>query len=172
MNSTLVPERGPDNRAIMSQQLMTRTVQGYSAEGMAIGPPGNQQSYYTFPGTGQMFSSARDLALLVTASLNEGSSDPQLRTALQATQREVFRVDAQNAQATAWEINNLGGSTIIDKPGGLNNASAYLGLVPEQKLGIVILCNRGDVYPHEIARRTLLPELASYSRSLLPFPGH
>ena len=64
MNSTLVPQRGPDNRAIMSTQFMHRTVQGYSFDGKPIGPPGNQQSYYDFPGTGQMFSSARDLAVL------------------------------------------------------------------------------------------------------------
>jgi beta-lactamase class C len=160
MNSTLVPERGPDNRAIMSPQFMQRTVQGYSEDGKPIGPPGNQQSYYDFPGTGQMFSSARDLAILVAASLDEGSSDPQLREALQVTQREAIRINGQNAQAMAWEINDLGGPTIIDKPGGLNNASAYVGLVPQRKLGIVILCNRGDVYLHEIARRDLLPELA------------
>jgi beta-lactamase class C len=55
MNSTLVPERGTDNRAIMSPQFMQRTVQGYSEDGKPIGPPGNQQSYYDFSGTGQMW---------------------------------------------------------------------------------------------------------------------
>src|SRR5262249_17339804 len=30
MNSTLVPERGPDNRAVMSDAMMQRVVQGYS----------------------------------------------------------------------------------------------------------------------------------------------
>jgi beta-lactamase class C len=160
MNSTLVPERGPDNRAIMSAQFMRRTVQGYAADGKAIGPPGNQQSYYDFPGTGQMFSTTRDLALFVAAALNEGASDAQLRKALQLTQREAFRVDKRNAQAMAWEINTLGGPVIVDKPGGLNNASAYMGLVPERRLGIVILSNRGDVYPHELARNVILPALA------------
>lgn len=55
------------------------------------------------------------------------------------TQREAFRVDAQYAQAMAWEISTLGGPTIVDKPGGMNNASAYVGLVPQQKIAIVIL---------------------------------
>jgi beta-lactamase class C len=160
MNSTLVPQRGPDNRAIMSAQFMRRTVQGYSFDGKPIGPPGNQQSYFNFPGTGQMFSSARDLAVLAAASLGEGSIDPQLRDALVMTQREAFRVDAQYAQATAWEINNMSGPTIVDKPGGLNNASAYVGLVPERHLGIVILSNRGDVHPYETARNAILPDLA------------
>ena len=160
MNSTLVPERGPDNRAIMSAQFMRRTVQGYSFDGMPIGPPGNQQSYYDFSGTGQMFSSACDLAVLMAASLGEGPIDPQLRDALQMTQREAFRVDDQYSQAMAWEINNMRGPTTVDKPGGLNNASAYLGLVPERHLGIVILSNRGDIHPYEAARSTILPDLA------------
>lgn len=42
-------------------------------------------------------------------------------------QREAFRVDAQYGQAMAWEISTLGGPTIVDKPGGMNNTSAYGG---------------------------------------------
>jgi beta-lactamase class C len=160
MNWTLVPERGPDNHAVMSAQFLGRAVQGYSADGMPIGAPGNQQSYFDFPGTGQMFSTARDLALFVVAALNEGASDEQLRKALQFTQRLAFRIDERDAQAMAWEITNWGGVPIVDKPGGLNNASAYMGLVPERRLGIVILSNRGDVYPFELARKTILPALA------------
>ena len=71
MTSTVVPERGPDDRAIMSPEFMRRAVQGYSLHGEAIGLPGNQQSYFDFPGTGQMFSSARDLAILLAACLGE-----------------------------------------------------------------------------------------------------
>lgn len=161
MNSTLVPERGPDNRAVMAAQFARRTVQGYSADGMPIGPPGNQQSYFDFPGTGQMFSSARDLAILVAASLGDQIAvDPQIGKALQFTQHEFFRIDAQYGQAMAWEVNDLGGPTIVDKPGGLNNASAYVGLVPARKLGLVILSNRGDMHPYDAARTTILPTLA------------
>ncbi len=161
MTSTLVPERGPDNRAVMDPQFMRRTVQGYSADGMPIGPPGNQQSYFDFPGTGQMFSSVRDLAILVAACLpDQNTIDPQIGKALQFTQHEFFRVDAQYGQAMAWEVNNLAGPTIIDKPGGLNNASAYVGLVPERKLGLVILSNRGDIHPYDAARTAILPALA------------
>ncbi len=148
MNSTLLPERGPDNQAVMAPQFIRRTVQGYSADGMPIGAPGNQQSYFDFPGTGQMFSSARDLAILVAATVGDQESvDPQTGKALQFTQHEFFRV----GQAMAWEVNDLAGPTIVDKPGGLNNASAYVGLLPERKLGLVILSNRGDI--HRTTRR-------------------
>ncbi len=170
MTSTVVPERGPDDRAIMSPQFLARAVQGYSLHGEPIGLPGNQQSYFDFPGTGQMFSSAHDLAILLAACLGEAaplSAGRELREALQLTQREEFRVSAQYGQAMAWEIENPFGVTIVDKPGGLDNASAYIGLAPDRKLGLVILANRGDVHPFEAARSTILPELA---RLLPPKP--
>ena len=160
MSSTVVPERGTDNRALLAPQLLQRAVQGYSKDGKPIGLPGNQQGYFDFPGTGQMFSSVHDLTVLLAACLDDSPLDPQLRAALQLTQREAFRISPQYAQAMAWEINSIDGSTIVDKPGGLNNASAYIGLVPERKLGIVILSNRGDVHPYEVARNAVLPALA------------
>lgn len=160
MTSTVVPERGADDRAIMSAALLQRAVQGYARDGEMIGLPGNQQSYFDFPGTGQMFSTAHDLARLLAACLGEKQVDPQLRQALLATQREEFRVSPQYGQAMAWEIESPFGVTIVDKPGGLDNASAYVGLVPDRKIGIAILVNRGDVQPFEIARSTILPELA------------
>lgn len=159
MNKTFLPERGPDNRAIMVPELLKRVVQGYSDTGMVIGPPGSQQSYYDFPGTGQMFSSARDLATFLAACIDGEAIDPQLRQALQMTQRETFRVTDKFGQAMAWENVHLNDVDVVDKPGGLNNASAYVGLVPAHKVGIVLLANRGN-FPHEIARYSVLPELA------------
>jgi beta-lactamase class C len=159
MNETFLPERGPDNRALMVPELLKRVAQGYSDAGMVIGPPGNQQSYYDFPGTGQMFSSARDLATFLGACLDGEVIDPQLRQALQMTQRETFHVTEKFGQAMAWENVHLNDVDVVDKPGGLNNASAYVGLVPVHKTGIVLLANRGN-FPHEIARYRVLPELA------------
>lgn len=163
MNQTIIPERGPDNRAMMSAALLRRTVQGYSDRGVAIGPLGDQQSYYDFPGTGQMFSSAHDLSIFLAACLDGETIDPQLHTALQMTQREMFRVSEKFGQAMAWENVHLDGVDVVDKPGGLNNASAYIGLVPARKIGIVLLANRGD-FPHEIARYRVLPELVALRR--------
>ena len=160
MNSTIVPERDAGDRAMMSEDFMARTVQGYSVAGALVGLPGNQQGYFDFSGTGQMFSSARDLATLLAACLDDGAVNPQLWDALQMTQREAFRVSPTAGQAMAWETIAANGPTIVDKPGGLNNASAYIGLVPERRIGIAILANRGDVHPFEAARSTILPALS------------
>ncbi len=159
MNSTLIPERGPDGRAIMAPALMHRVVQGYSWDGTPVGPPGNQQGYYDFPGAGQMFSSARDLAIFLVACLDGGAANPELREALQMTQREAFRVSEQFGQAIAWENVRLNGTSIVDKPGGINNATAYMGLLPARKAGILLLANRSE-FPYEVARYEMLPALS------------
>jgi hypothetical protein len=49
-----------------------------------------------------------------------------------------------------------------DGIGGVDNASAYVGMVPDQRLGVVILVNRGSRNPHEVARNIILPELARF----------
>jgi beta-lactamase class C len=159
MNSTQLPKRGPDNHSAMSAERMQRVVQGYSYDGVPIGPPGDQQGYFDFVETEQMFSSARDLAIFLAACLDGGAADPQLRKAFRMTQREMVRVSPEFGQAMAWETVYVDGITIVDKPGGLNNASAYIGLVPPRKVGVVLLANRSD-FPYEIARNRLLSELS------------
>ena len=160
LSSTAVPERGSDGRAELPPALMGHAVQGYSAAGSQIGAPGDQQGYFDFPGTGQMFSSTRDLAVFLAAHLGELQLDRLLWEAMQFTQQGVFAMSARNVQALAWEISDYGGPLIIDKPGGLNNASTYIGMIPSKKLGIIILANRGDQHPYEVARDRILPALA------------
>jgi beta-lactamase class C len=159
MHSTVIPERGRDNRAIMPPELLQKAVQGYSDQGTPIGAVGNQQSYFDFPGTGQMFSTAQDLATFMAACIDGNVADPQLREALRTTQREAFHIDRQFGQAMAWENIALSGVDIVDKPGGLNNASAYVGLVPKRRIGLLLLVNRGE-FSHEIGRYHILPALA------------
>src|SRR5262249_17766394 len=113
-----------------------------------------------FPGTGQMFSSARDLAVFMAAQLGELPVEPSLRSAIALAQQGVFRASEHVTQALAWEINDFGGSLIVDKPGGLNNTSTYIGLVPSTKLGVVISITRGGQDTSDVARSALLPALA------------
>jgi len=158
--STSIPATGVDGRAQLEPAFMARAVQGYSVDGNPIGAPGDQQGFFDFAGTGQIFSSARDLAIFLAAELGELSIEPPLRDAMAMTQHGFFVMSPRHTQALAWEINDYGGPVIIDKPGGLNNASAYIGMVTAKKLGIVILVNRGNQYPHEAARERILPVLA------------
>jgi len=49
-----------------------------------------------------------------------------------------------------------GDETIVDKYGGMNNASAYIGLIPERKIGVVILGNCGSMPVAGVGRRIIL----------------
>lgn len=167
MTATILPARPSGGEPAPP---LPGAVQGYGDGGEPIGIPGNQQGYYEFPGTGQIFSSARDLMTLVAANLGASSLGasqlgaspvtPDLRAAMRIAQRGVVRISPRVIQALAWEIDEVDGLTIVDKPGGLNNASAYIGMIPDRQIGIVILVNRGDRNLHGVARDRTLPALA------------
>jgi beta-lactamase class C len=156
LSSTLVPERGADSaHGGLTAALLARAVQGYDENGAAVGTPGNQQGYYDFPGTGQMFSSARDLAAFMEASLGERPAPPALAAALASAQQGRFPITPHIAQALAWEVHADVQPPIVGKNGGLNNTSTYLGLMPARKSGIVILVNRGDQDAASVGRKIL-----------------
>jgi beta-lactamase class C len=156
MADTTLPTGDENGRARLAPALLERAVQGYSEEGEPTGGPGDVQGYYHWPGTAQMYSSARDMARFLAANLGEGLDDPALQAALRLARRGVFPMSRHVAQAIAWEVNR-GPPLIIEKNGGLNNTSTYIGIMPAEKLGIVILSNRGsDNAAGRIGRRIML----------------
>jgi beta-lactamase class C len=155
LGSSVLPQRGADHRADLPPALMARAVQGYGRDGAPIGLPGNQQGFYHFAGTGQMFASLRDLAVFVTAHLGEFPDQPELHAAMQVTHQPRWVWAPHQAQALAWEVNLNFDPPLVEKNAGLNNASGYIGLIPEKKLGIVILSNRGSRDAAEAGRRLL-----------------
>jgi hypothetical protein len=48
-----------------------------------------------------------------------------------------------------------GGFKMIDKNGGLNSSSTYIGFIPNSKIGIVLLSNRGRQPAIKVARQIL-----------------
>ena len=45
---------------------------------------------------------------------------------------------------------------IVDKNGGLNNTATYIGMIPQRRLGIVILSNCGGEPATRIGRQIML----------------
>src|SRR5215471_19953576 len=98
MADTMLP-LGENRRAQLAPALLERTVQGYSEEGEAIGVRGDVQGYYHWPGTAQMYSSARDLARFLAANLGELPIDRALQAAMQDAQRGIFPMGARHPGA-------------------------------------------------------------------------
>jgi beta-lactamase class C len=141
-------------------------VQGYNSDAQPVGEPGNQQGMFNWPGTGQMYSSARDMARFLAANLAALPDNAPLRDAMAFAQQGVFTVGPRFTQALAWQRVTNGDLVIVDKNGGLNNTATYIGMIPNARLGIVILSNCGGEPATRIGRQIMLalarsPALAS-----------
>jgi beta-lactamase class C len=159
LSSTTLPVRGAQSAGKFAPSLRGRVVQGYSENGRPLGKPGDVQGHYYWPGSEQLFSSARDVATFLAAHLGEQIDDPLLRDAIEITHREVAPVRQNVTQAHAWEAHH-GPMTILDKNGGLSNSTTYIGMIPAKRLGVVILINRGWLDGREIGH-PILQRLAS-----------
>lgn len=156
MSSTVLPVPRGNARGQLAPEFRRRAVQGYSAEGRAVGAPGNIQGTFNWPGTGQMFSSARDMAVFLAANLGALPDRRALQEAMAFAQQGVFTVGPRFTQALAWQRVRNGDLTIVDKNGGLNDTSTYIGMIPEKRLGIVILSNCGNEPATRIGRQIML----------------
>jgi beta-lactamase class C len=134
MTSTALP---------LPRDLLGRAVQGYNPSGRPAGRPGMEGGTFQWPGSGQIYSSSRDMATFLVANLGELSGQGAIENAMALAQQPVFTVSARLKIGLAWQIVSAGNFIIIDKNGGLNNTSTYIGFAPRRKLGVVILVNRG-----------------------------
>ena len=146
MTSTALP---------LPRDLLGRAVQGYGSQGQPIGNPGVEGGAFEWPGSGQIYSSARDMATFLTANMGELANHGPIENAMSLAQQPVFTVNPHFKQALAWQDITSGNLTILDKNGGLPNTSTWIGFAPQRKLGVVILVNRGKQHATAIGRQIL-----------------
>jgi beta-lactamase class C len=146
MSSTALP---------LPRDLLGRAVQGYGPMGRPIGRTGEESGVFKWPSAGQIYSSSRDMATFLAANMGELPDHRPMENAMALAQQGVFTVNPHFKQGLAWQDISAGNLTIIDKNGGLPNTSTYIGFAPQQKLGVVILCNRGKQHATGIGRQIL-----------------
>ena len=146
MTSTALP---------LPRDLLGRAVQGYGQMGKPIGRPGEESGTFKWPGAGQIYSSSRDMAAFLAANMGELPDRRPMESAMALAQQPVFTVNPHFKQGLAWQDVSAGNLTIVDKNGGLPNTSTYIGFAPQQKLGVVILVNRGKQRATGIGRQIL-----------------
>ena len=124
--------------------------------GRPVGAPGDEQGSFNWPGTGQIYSSARDMATFLAANLGALPNQRALQAAMAFAQQEgMFSPGPRFTQALGWGIVRNGDLTIVDKNGGMNNTSTYIGMILQRELGVVILANRGGQPATRIGRQIL-----------------
>lgn len=150
-DATLLPLRGKNDVAHLPPHLMRRAVQGYTGDGKPHGKRGTMGSYYDWPGTGQMFSTARDMAQFLALQIDPPE---EWRAAVALAHRRVTDIAPGKGQAMAWEIQEVN-PTLIDKNGGLHNGTTYIGTVAGRRLGLVLLFNRGNLNGRDVGQPIL-----------------
>jgi beta-lactamase class C len=156
MSSTVMPVPTANARGRLAPEFRRRAVQGYNADARPVGEPGNQQGVFNWSGTGQIYSSARDMAVFLAANLGALPSHRPLQEAMALAQTGVFTVNARFTQALAWQVVHNGDLTFVDKNGGLSNTVTYIGMIPQKRLGIVVLSNCGGEPATRIGRQIML----------------
>jgi beta-lactamase class C len=147
MTSTALP---------LPRDLLGRAVQGYGPMGKPIGRPGMEGGgTFQWPGSGQIYSSSRDMATFLAANLGELPGHGPIENAMAFARQGVFTVNPRLTIGLAWQIVSAGNFTIIDKNGGLQNTSTYIGFAPQKKPGVVILVNRGKQHATGIGRQII-----------------
>src|SRR5437660_3113028 len=146
MTSTALP---------LPPDLLSRAVQGYGPGGRPVGRPGMEGGTFEWPGAGQIYSSSRDMATFLAANMGELPDHRPMENAMALAQQPVFTVNAHLKLGLAWQNVSGGNLRILDKNGGLNNTSTYIGFAPQPKLGVVILVNRGKQHATGIGRQIL-----------------
>jgi beta-lactamase class C len=139
----------------LPRDLLGRAVQGYGSQGQPIGNPGMAGGDFEWPGSGQIYSPARDMVTFLTANMGELANHGPMENAMALTQQPVFTVNPHFRQALAWQNVTSGNLTILDKNGGLPNTSTWIGFAPQRHIGAVILCNRGKQPATRIGRQLL-----------------
>jgi beta-lactamase class C len=125
--------------------------QGYSKEGNPVPPlPIN-----AWPGGGALHSTSKDMLQFLKANLGV-RGPPDLLKAMIFAQQPFFKVSDSLTMGLGWQRVERNGFLIIDKNGGVPGFSTYMGMIPEKKLGLVLMVNKGKGGSTGIGRLLLL----------------
>ncbi|WP_059359474.1 serine hydrolase [Parachlamydia acanthamoebae] len=112
--------------------------QGYTKEGNLA----ERSSVNAWPAGCALRSTSRDLLKFLMASL--GIEGPQeLMQAMELTQKSFFKINDQLSIGLGWQKYTTDKLLFVDKNGQVPGFSSYIGLLPNQKIGIVLLANKG-----------------------------
>ena len=88
-------------------------------------------------GAGALRSTTEDMMKFLMANLDV-SGPPLLRKAMRLAQKGRFKAPKM-IQALSWQRVTRQGVEFIDKNGGVGGFSSWMGMVPDQKNGLILL---------------------------------
>ena len=139
--------------------LRDHDAQGYTAKGERAKKIPSQ----LWPGSGALHSTGDDMLKFLKANLGVRGPEKLLK-AMKFTQNGFFRVNNYFTMALGWQRVKIKDVLLIDKNGGVSGFSSYMGMVPEKKIGLVILANKRKASVTRLGRSILI-QLARKDKS-------
>ncbi len=114
------------------------------------------EDYQTYLSTGGVVSTAHDIALYQIASMNHATSPLLHRESLEEMQRISFEYgDTGWGYGFGWAISSHDGTKTVGHNGGMVGLSTYSLMIPGERIGVVVLTNRGNIVPLFLAEHLL-----------------
>lgn len=127
--------------------LLSQYAQGYDVHGRVT----IRRPHGPIPGSGALRSTAKDMLKFLKA--NMGLAGPEeLREAMELAKKPYYKVRDHFDMGLGWQRIEHKGTLMIDKNGGVAGFTSYIGWIPEKRLGIVILTNKGGARTTYIGR--------------------
>lgn len=131
--------------------LMNRYALGYNKDG----GPAPHYALNAWPAGGALRSTASDMMKFMKANL--GLVGPaELQQAMQLAQQGIFKVNDNMTLGLGWQrFQGKSGVLFVDKNGGVDGFSSYIGIIPDRKMGVVLLANKAKTNITEAGRELL-----------------
>jgi beta-lactamase class C len=113
------------------------TAQGFNPNGHPV--PFSRLN--AWPGGGALKSTARDMEKFLSANMGLAGTK-SLKAAMDFAQQPRFKVSDKLSLGLGWQNFHKDKLVILDKNGGLDGSSSYIGFIKDQGIGVVLLCNK------------------------------
>lgn len=131
--------------------MMKRYAQGFNKAGR----PAPHYALNAWPAGGALRSTSSDMMKFLKLNLGMTGSD-DLKKAAQLAQQGVFKVNEHLTMGLGWQrFQNQSGILFVDKNGGVDGFSSYIGFLPDRKIGVVLLANKAKTQITETGRELL-----------------
>lgn len=132
------------------ESLLSQYAQGYDLKGNEA----RKRIPGYLPGSGALRSTIKDMLKFLKANMGINTPDKLLK-AMQLAQQPFYTVRNHFIMGLGWQRFDFEGVLTINKNGGLTGFTSYIGWLPEKKVGIVILTNKGKARPNAVGRSLL-----------------
>lgn len=100
---------------------------------------------------GSIFSTAADLSTYILAQMTPGNILSE--ASLKKMQSKQIRINDEISYGLGWKLRDVQGMKMVEQTGSYPGISSAVAFIPEEKFGLVLLCNTDMIQLDKLAQR-------------------